>query len=295
MAIRAVIQMRRGWNTIQLVLMTAYTVSGTSGRYQTAVIRRCGIMHCLKAGGVTLCTVTTAIAGIQRRGIIHGGHTPAAIWGYQDAIHSRGRRSIKFMTVCTGVMDKYVSGINRDTICLADYVNRGMASCTFSSCISNQVQVVAFVVGNRMTCRGTVCRIALVVMVDTTHGGCIDSAGYLVTGRTDIECRIIRRSCHCCTVGEIGITISAVGSGMSGSYTVGRCIIGAAGVTEITIHPRTGVVNNIDDRFSSSTGTVAVLTAVTTPTEVVICVTAVVWIRTILFPRSMTGDTVNGA
>ena len=56
MAIRAVIQMRRVWNTIQLVLMTAYTVSGTSGRYQTAVIGRCG-MDCIPGAAVTRLAV----------------------------------------------------------------------------------------------------------------------------------------------------------------------------------------------------------------------------------------------
>jgi len=56
MAIRAVIQMRRGWNTIQLVLMTACTVRGTSGRYQTAMIRRCG-MDCIPGGAVTRLAV----------------------------------------------------------------------------------------------------------------------------------------------------------------------------------------------------------------------------------------------
>jgi len=56
MTIRAVIQMRRGWNTIQLVLMTVYTVSGTSGRYQTAVIR-CRGMDCIPGAAVTRLAV----------------------------------------------------------------------------------------------------------------------------------------------------------------------------------------------------------------------------------------------
>ena len=56
MAIRAVLQMRRGFRTIQLVLMTAYTVSGTSGRYQTAVIRFRG-MDCAPRRAVTRLAV----------------------------------------------------------------------------------------------------------------------------------------------------------------------------------------------------------------------------------------------
>jgi len=56
MAIRAVFQMRRGFRTIQLVLMTACTVRGTSGRYQTGVVRPWG-MDCVPRRAVTRLAV----------------------------------------------------------------------------------------------------------------------------------------------------------------------------------------------------------------------------------------------
>jgi len=56
MAIRAVIQMRRGWNTIQLVLMTISTVTSSGSGDQTAVIRRCG-MDCIPRAAVTRLAV----------------------------------------------------------------------------------------------------------------------------------------------------------------------------------------------------------------------------------------------
>ena len=62
MAIRAVIQMRRGWNTIQLVLMTACTVRGTISRYQTGVVRPWG-MEYAPIGAVTGRTVTARREG----------------------------------------------------------------------------------------------------------------------------------------------------------------------------------------------------------------------------------------
>ena len=52
MAIRAVIKMRRGWNTIQLVLMTISTVTSSGSGDQTAVIRGRG-MDCIPGAAVT--------------------------------------------------------------------------------------------------------------------------------------------------------------------------------------------------------------------------------------------------
>ena len=63
MAIRAVIQMRRGWNTIQLVLMTISTVTSSGSGDQTAMIRGCG-MDCIPGGAVTCLAVAARREGL---------------------------------------------------------------------------------------------------------------------------------------------------------------------------------------------------------------------------------------
>ncbi len=68
-------------------------------------------MHAGRGGSMTLDTVSAAVIGDQRSGVVHGRYTLAIRAGEQDRVIGRGRREL--MTGDTCIMDLRIVGSDR--------------------------------------------------------------------------------------------------------------------------------------------------------------------------------------